>query len=98
MQFWQTKIIPGDSQLIKGIEHFVKGTAYINTSDLKKALTEYSNLKILALKENTRDMQIYSNSVQDILLIATNVLGAELAVASGEIEKAIALYQLAIIS
>ena len=89
---------PGDSQLIKGIEHFVKGTAYINTSDLKKALTEYSNLKILALKENTRDMQIYSNSVQDILLVATNVLGAELAVASGEIEKAIALYQLAIIA
>ena len=43
-------------------------------------------------------MQIYSNSVQDILLIATNVLGAELAVASGEIEKAIALYQLAIIA
>ena len=43
---------PGDSQLIKGIEHFVKGTAYINTSDLK-ALTEYSNLKILALKKNT---------------------------------------------
>ena len=87
-----------DSQLIKGLEHFVKGSAYINTGDLEKALTEYSKLEILALDENTRDMQIYSNSVQDILLIARNVLNAELAVASGEIEKAIALYYQAIIS
>ena len=87
-----------DSQLIKGIGHFVKGTAYINTGDLEKALTEYNKLKIIAVKEDARNMQIYSNSVQDILLIATNVLDAEIAVASGEIEKAIALYHQAIIA
>ena len=39
-----------------------------------------------------------SNSVQDILLIAKNVLAAEIAVVSGEIEKAIALYHQAIIA
>ena len=87
-----------DSKLIKGIEHFVRGSAYINTGDLGKALNEYSNLKIVALDEDTRDMQIYSNSVKDILLIATKVLDAELAVASGEIEKAIALYHQAIVT
>ena len=87
-----------DSQLIKGLESFVKGTAYVNTNDIQKASTEFNKLKALTSMEEIGRMQIYSNSVLDILLIATKVLAAEIAIASGKIEKAIALYHQAIIA
>lgn len=88
----------GSSQLIKGLENFVRGTAYINTNNLEKASSEFIKLKDLTLMKETQDMQIYSNSVQDILLIARTVLAAEIAVASGALEEAIALYHQAIIA
>ncbi len=87
-----------DSQLIKGLEYFVKGTAYVHTNELKKASSEFNKLKELTFMEEIRHMQIYSNSVHDILLIAKNVLAAEIAVVSGEIEKAIAFYHQAIMA
>ena len=59
-----------DSQLIKGLEYFVKGTAYVHTNELQKASSEFNKLKELTFMEEIRHKQIYSNSVQDILLLS----------------------------
>ena len=87
-----------ESQLINGLESFARGTAYVNTDNLQKASAEFDKLKEIIDRKEIRKQQIFSNTVEDILLIAEKVLEAEIAAALGKIEKAIALYHQAIIA
>lgn len=81
----------------RAIWHYARGMALANTANLDQARTELDALKSLAETDAVKTMMIWEiNTTADIANIAIHVLEAEILRLSGNPEKAIEHYTLAI--
>ncbi|MBX2967823.1 MAG: hypothetical protein KF803_00500 [Cyclobacteriaceae bacterium] len=81
----------------RAIWHYARGMALANTANINKARTELDSLKSLAETDAVKTMMIWEvNTTADIANIAIHVLEAEILRLSGNPEKAIEHYELAI--
>ncbi len=64
----------------RGVYHYAKGMAHLGMDDLEKAQTELNHLTMLAKEDTLAALTIWGfNSLQQVLLIAQNVLAGEIA-------------------
>lgn len=88
---------PDDSfPLVKGIWHFVRGSALANTGQSSDALAELSALQEIAQSEDMEKLRAWVNSAAMLLKISAHTLEAEIENANGNLEKAIHHFESAI--
>ncbi len=88
---------PSDTYpLVKGIWHFVRGSALANTGQLNDALAQLTALNDIASDEDVQKLRAWVNSVSMLLNLSANILDAEIATLNGDIESAIHHLEMAI--
>ena len=81
---------------IEGIFHFVQGSAYIATGNAEAASQSLATLKSIAAQPDLENQRAAVNTVKDLLTIAVNELGGEVANANGNFVEAINYFQQAV--
>jgi tetratricopeptide (TPR) repeat protein len=87
---------PASNAYIRGTWHYARGLAFVAKSQLAAAEQELAKLNTV-LKDKSLDGPLFSpNLARSILAIGPEVLGAEIAAARGQYEKAIAQLEKAV--
>ncbi|MBC7905020.1 MAG: hypothetical protein H7Y27_16450 [Gemmatimonadaceae bacterium] len=77
--------------------HYARGMAFSAKNEIEKASTEFNSLKVAAVDESLKTALIWeSNNASDLVNIAFNVLGAEIAIAKNDLIESEARYRKAI--
>jgi tetratricopeptide (TPR) repeat protein len=91
----QEPMPPADFPSAQGIWRSARGLALLKTGDKAGAARELAELEALS-QRTAPDAKVAMNAARDVLAIAADVLGAQLALASGDLATALARYQKAI--
>jgi len=88
--------LPSDDFLAaQGLVHSVRGLALLKTSDRPGAERELAALEAIQ-KRTPADAKVMLNPARDVLAIAADVLGAELAISSGNLPSGLDHFQKAV--
>ena len=87
---------PGPNAYIRGTWHYARGLAFVARNQLLRAEQELARLNVV-LKDKSLDGPLFSpNVMRNILAIAPEVLGGEIAAARRQYDKAIARLEKAV--
>lgn len=81
---------------IKGIWHFVRGSANIETGEITSAQVELEQLVVHSQNQVLQNQRVAVNRASNLLEIATAVLQGEIALANGAEDEAIELFKVAV--
>jgi tetratricopeptide (TPR) repeat protein len=87
---------PAANAYLRGTWHYARGLAYVAKNQLASAEQELAKLNVI-LKDKSLDGPLFSPNIsRNILSIGPEVLGAEIAAARGQYDKAIAQLEKAV--
>ncbi len=75
---------------LRGVWHYVRGSAYAATGKLAEADRELAELRTVANAEEMKQLMTRVNSASTLLTLAQHVLTAEIAVKQGDVDQALA--------
>ena len=85
-----------DSPYLRGVWHYVRGSAFVGKNDLEKAETELRALKVAQQDPAIRDLLVAANHATRLLSLAARGLEGEIALARGKHTLAVDAFETAV--